>query len=109
MSGAYRPLAPRTEAELMRIAQEAVHNAVRHADPARIDIELRFDAQQLQMTIRDDGRGFEEPASSALTGPEGHFGLTGMRERAGVIGGTLVVDSTPGKGTEISVHVPIGG
>ena len=107
ISGAYRPLATKAEAELVRIAQEAVTNAVRHANPCRIAIELRFDPRQLQMTIQDDGCGFDGLAHPRSSGPNGHFGLTGMRERAELIGGTLTVESAPGKGTEISVQVAI--
>ncbi len=109
ISGAYRPLPPRAEAELLRIAQEAVANAVRHAKPERIAIDLRFAARELQMTIRDDGCGFDGQPHPQSSGPEGHFGLTGMRERAAQIGGTLAIDSGPGRGTEVSIHLPIDG
>jgi len=109
VSGTYRPLPPKTEAELLRIAQEAVNNAVRHAKPAHIAIELRFGAQDLQMTIQDDGCGFDGQPHPQSSGPQGHFGLTGMRERAAEIGGTLAIDSAPGKGTRISVQAGIDG
>ena len=59
VSGTYRPLALKTEAELLRIAQEAVTNAVRHAKPAQIAVELRFGTRDLEMTIQDDGCGFD--------------------------------------------------
>jgi len=107
VSGAYRPLPPKTEAELLRIAQEAVNNAVRHAKPAHIAIELRFGARDLQMTIHDDGCGFDGQPHPQSSGPEGHFGLTGMRERTAEIGGALAIDSTPGNGTSVSVRVGI--
>jgi ligand-binding sensor domain-containing protein/signal transduction histidine kinase len=107
VSGAYRPLAPKTEAELIRIAQEAVTNAVRHARPAQIAVELRFGARELEMTIQDDGCGFDGQPHPQSSGPEGHFGLTGMRERAAEIGGTVAVDSSPGKGTRVTASVPL--
>ena len=107
VSGTYRPLAPKTEAELLRIAQEAVTNAVRHAKPAHIAIELRFGARDLEMTIQDDGCGFDGQPHPQSTGPEGHFGLTGMRERAAEIGGSLAIDSEPGKGTRVTASVPL--
>ena len=107
VSGTYRPLSPKSEAELLRIAQEAVANAVRHAQPTHIGIELRFGARDLQMTIQDDGCGFDGQPHPQSDGPEGHFGLTGMRERAQQIGGTLDIDSSPGKGTQIHVNVAI--
>ncbi len=105
--GTYRPLAPKTEAELLRIAQEAVTNAVRHAKPGHIAVELRFGARDLEMTIQDDGCGFDGQPHPQSSGPDGHFGLTGMRERTAEIGGTLAIDSAPGKGTRITASVPL--
>ncbi len=107
--GTYRPLPPRTEAELLRIAQEAVTNAIRHGQPARIDLELRFAAREVQLTIADDGRGFDGQPHPQSSGPQGHFGLAGMRERAQQIGGALTIESAPGKGTRVSVQVGIDG
>ncbi len=107
VSGIYRPLPPKTEAELLRIAQEAVANAVRHAKPERIAIEIRFGARDLEMTIEDDGSGFDGLPHPQSSGPEGHFGLAGMRERAAEIGGTLTIDSAPGKGTRVTASVPL--
>lgn len=109
ISGAYRPIAPKTEAELLKIAQEAVTNAVRHAKPSHIEIVLRFGERDLQMTIQDDGCGFDGQPHPQSSGPEGHFGLAGMRERAEEIGGTLVVESAVGRGTRVAVQVPIDG
>jgi ligand-binding sensor domain-containing protein/two-component sensor histidine kinase len=105
--GTYRPLPPKTEAELLKIAQEAVANAVRHANPEHIAVELRFGARDLAMTIQDDGCGFDGQPHPQSSGPEGHFGLTGMRERTAGIGGTLAIDSAPGKGTRVTASVPL--
>ena len=82
---------------LLRIAAEAVHNAVRHGGAARIDVRLR--AEPLALVVTDDGRGFDVTAS----GRPGGFGLTSMRERAEGIGAVLTVDSEPGKGTTVRV------
>ncbi len=107
ISGTYRPIAPKIEAELLRIAQEAVTNAVRHAKASRIEIAIRFGARELQMTIQDDGRGFDGQPHPEAAGPAGHFGLAGMRERAEAIGGAFAIESFPGKGTQIRVSVAI--
>jgi len=103
--GAYRPLRPRVENELLRIAQEAIANVVRHADAKQIKIDLSFDAKKLKMTIVDDGRGFTRQENSS--GPDGHFGLKGMHERAEQIDAELIVKSAPGHGTQVSVETVI--
>ena len=100
--GTYRPLKPKMEDELLKIAQEALTNALRHAEAENIRIDLAFDAKKLRMTIADDGRGFASTLYSA--GWNGHFGLQGMRERAQNIEAELSVDSAVGKGTRISVE-----
>jgi signal transduction histidine kinase len=91
----------------LRIAQEAVTNAVRHAAPEHITIDLRFEARLLRMTIEDDGCGFSGQPHPQSSGPAGHFGLTGMRERAAEIGGVLTVESAPGEGTVVRLEAPI--
>jgi signal transduction histidine kinase len=100
--GTYRPLPERVESELVRIAQEAVTNAVRHANPSRVEIQLRFDGRRMELSIEDDGRGFSGTAPSAQ---EGHFGITGMKERAQEIGGTLTVSSEAGRGTRVRIEL----
>jgi len=102
VNGAYRPLQERVEGELMRIAQEAVTNAVRHADAKRVEIQLKFSSAGVELTVQDNGRGFSgEPASAR----DGHYGIAGMKERAQEIGGTLTVSSQEGHGTEVRVEV----
>jgi ligand-binding sensor domain-containing protein/two-component sensor histidine kinase len=105
VSGAYRRLSETVESNLLRIGQEAVNNAVKHARAGRIDIALQFDPDLVRMCVRDDGLGFE--AEKAPASRDGHFGLLGMRERAEQIGGKLIVSSVPGEGTEVSVEVPL--
>jgi ligand-binding sensor domain-containing protein/signal transduction histidine kinase len=99
--GTYRPFSRNNEDELVRIAQEAIHNTVRHAHASHVAIELHYDAKQLRMEIADDGRGFDELPQHF--GPEGHFGIQGMRERAAKIGAQWNVESARGRGTRISV------
>jgi signal transduction histidine kinase len=100
--GAYRPLPGDIENELVRIAQEALANVVRHADAKQISIDLNFQPRKLRMTIADDGRGFTREENSS--GPDGHFGLKGMQERAEQIDAELIVKSAPGHGTQVSVE-----
>jgi signal transduction histidine kinase/ligand-binding sensor domain-containing protein len=100
--GTYRPLPAPTEDQLLRIAQEAVTNAVRHGQPAHIEIQLSFSSTKVELTIEDDGRGFAGEAPSMR---EGHYGLTGMKERAQQIGGNLNVSSKEGQGTRVQVEV----
>jgi len=89
------------ENHLLRIGQEAITNAMKHARPQTIAVEISFDSNQTRLRVSDDGCGFDARAGS----PNGHFGLVGMRERVGQIKGNLAVNSRPGEGTEILVTV----
>ncbi|MGB9291248.1 MAG: two-component regulator propeller domain-containing protein [Terracidiphilus sp.] len=98
------PLAPGSVHQLVCIGQEAVTNALRHADPNRIDILLHYQLGALMLSVKDDGCGFRlETTSEAL---KGHFGIPVMEERARKLGGTLKVETAMGRGTEIVVSVP---
>ncbi len=105
VSGVYRPLAPKVESEIERIAKEAVVNAVRHAEAKNIALRLTYDPRDFAMTVRDNGKGF---AGAPPDAGSGHFGMTGMRERAERIGGKLDVTSKPGEGTEVRVSLRLG-
>ena len=96
-------LPPEHEHELLRIAQEAVSNAVRHAHPKTVKIKLQEEANHIELTIIDDGIGMEEgPERCTNMG----FGLENMSERAKAIGGLWTLVSKPGQGTCINVRVP---
>ena len=96
-------LLPEHEHALLRIAQEAVINAVRHAQPRSIQIHLNSEADALLLCIRDDGAGMHLlPELYAQQG----FGLTNMRERAEGLGGEWRIESEPGAGTSVSVRIP---
>ncbi|MEO6243794.1 MAG: sensor histidine kinase [Opitutaceae bacterium] len=98
-------LLPRvTTHHLLRIAQEATNNALRHATARRIDLVLEYLAGAVSLTVSDDGIGF--PASEVLNQP-GHFGLRGIRARAKKLNGELSVRSAPGAGATIRVVVPL--
>jgi signal transduction histidine kinase len=94
-----------TEQHLLRIAQEAVTNTLKHAGATRIGIKLRTEARELYLRIVDNGRGFEQQDVFSSLG--GHFGLLGMRERAKRVGGEFRLASHPGEGTEVEVTVPL--
>jgi signal transduction histidine kinase len=105
VNGTFRPLAEAVEGNLLRIGQEAINNAVKHARAQRILVNLVFDTKRVQLIVRDDGRGFNDQVAG--NGREGHFGLIGMRERAAQIGGTLSIQSTDDAGTEVVADVPL--
>ena len=102
IEGTPRPLPPELEDALLRIAQEAVTNAVRHGSPTRVATRLRFGPDWITLVVQDDGGGFDV-ASRAVSG----FGLTSMRERADALDGSLTIESQPGRGTVISVTLPL--
>jgi two-component system, NarL family, sensor histidine kinase UhpB len=83
-----------------RVAQEALSNAARHSDAARIDVNLRRDGRGVVLTVADDGDGF------AFDRSERGLGIAGMRERALLVGGELTIESRPGQGTTVRLTVP---
>jgi signal transduction histidine kinase len=106
VSGTFRPLTQLVEDNLLRIGQEAINNAVKHAQARRIFVNLVFETRRVQLMVRDDGCGFAGPV--AENGTSDHFGLVGMRERVEQIGGSFSIHSQKGAGTEVAVDVPIG-
>lgn len=103
VAGKERLLAPGVDFHLLRIAQEATTNAIKHGEASLIRIELEYLSDATRLNIRDDGRGFD-PAAEFSPGP--HFGLLGMRERAGKIGARLNHESQPGAGCSVTVDLP---
>ncbi|PBC64782.1 diguanylate cyclase [Streptomyces sp. Tue6028] len=100
-----RALPAAQEEALLRVAQEALHNALRHSGAARVDVTLEKHGQGAVLRVTDDGSGFE-PAAIRSAGR--HLGLVSMRDRASGVGGNLTVESAPGKGTTIEMEVPGG-
>ncbi|PDW01575.1 sensor histidine kinase [Candidatus Viridilinea mediisalina] len=91
---------------LYRILQEALSNAVRHGEADQHTVLLSRTTSALVMEVADNGRGFD--VAAILHNPmAGHFGIDGMRERIGILGGHLDIASTPGHGTRIRVEVPV--
>jgi signal transduction histidine kinase len=101
--GAYRPVSGDTEREFLRVGQEAIHNVKKHAGATHLYVQLEYGPAEIALVVRDDGRGFE--TNNGASSPPGHFGLTGMRERADAIGGTLEVTSEPGFGTTVRLQM----
>ncbi|MEU6487089.1 GAF domain-containing sensor histidine kinase [Streptomyces sp. NPDC046887] len=100
-----RALPATQEEALLRVAQEALHNALRHSGAGKVAVSLARRGQGAVLSVTDDGKGFE-PRTVRRAGR--HLGLVSMRDRAGGVGGTLTVRSTPGKGTTIEMEVPGG-
>jgi signal transduction histidine kinase len=92
----------RAEHEVFRIVQEALTNAVRHSQAARVTVTVA-NGDGLDVTIRDDGHGFE-PGARNVRGKR--LGLTSMRDRASVLGGRLTIESSPGRGSTVHLEVP---
>jgi signal transduction histidine kinase len=96
-TGSPRPLSPQFANTLLKIGQESIANAVRHADPSRLQIALRWETNIVRLAVRDNGIGFVK--SGNLLG----FGLRGMRKRAAAIGAKLEISSRPREGTVVEV------
>lgn len=93
-----------TTHELLMVVREALHNAIRHGQPAKVEVQVDFRENEFCVQVRDDGRGFD-PAAVSASG-NGHYGLVGIRERVNRVGGTLSLTSRPGQGTELAIHIP---
>jgi signal transduction histidine kinase/ligand-binding sensor domain-containing protein len=104
VSGAYRELPPAMEREVFRVAQEAIQNARKHSGADLLSVELSYGLQDIALEVRDNGRGGATDYS--VRADSQHFGLTGMKERAAAIGGTLAIESPPGAGTRIRLTAP---
>ena len=92
---------------LFRIAQEALGNIRRHARASKVTLRLESEARKVRMVITDDGQGFELPPRISDLSGSGRLGLIGMQERAQLLGGTLRIQSETGKGTTVTVEVPL--
>src|SRR5215207_1227039 len=95
------------ETTLFRVAQEALTNARKHAQTDRARVELQHRGDTITLTVEDRGCGFDPAALNGGGGPGERVGLSGMRERVGMVGGELEVRSSPGEGTAITVRVPL--
>jgi signal transduction histidine kinase len=105
VQGTPRRLEAVTEHHLLRIGQEVVANALRHAQAGKIEVLVCYRESEVMLEVKDDGRGFD--TKQALDISSGHFGLLGLRERANKLGGKLRIDSRPWAGTAVSLTVPL--
>lgn len=102
VTGNVRALHPEVEATVLRVAQEALANVGKHADAQRVGLTLTYDTGQIALDVRDDGVGFDPADGVGATS----FGLRGMHQRAARLNGILNVETCPGGGTAISLHLP---
>jgi signal transduction histidine kinase len=105
VSGPRRRLPAEVESNLLRIGQEALTNAARHAHADEISVDLQFGQGAVRLSVRDNGCGFD--VEHATHTESGHYGLTGIRERVRNLGGELNLLSRPGGGSEVVVEVPV--
>ena len=101
-------LSPDAELMLFRITQEALTNVQKHSSASRVRITVEFTHHATKVTVSDNGKGFETPERMGDLARSGRLGLAGMQERAQLVGGTLTIDSASGKGTILTVEVPLG-
>jgi signal transduction histidine kinase len=99
-------LPPEVEVVLYRVTQEALNNVVRHASAKRVSVIVLCHADSVVLIVEDDGKGFD-PEASAQPGARASLGLTGMRERVGLLKGELLIESAPGDGTSVKATIPL--
>jgi signal transduction histidine kinase len=107
VSGNPCPLTPEQELAIYRITQEALNNVLKHSRATAAWVGLEYGPNQVSLSIRDDGNGFEVPESIATFTQSGSFGLMGIQERVWAQAGTLTINSNPHQGTQIQVILPI--
>ncbi|MGE3958958.1 MAG: two-component regulator propeller domain-containing protein [Vicinamibacterales bacterium] len=105
VEGSPRRLRLDVEQQILRIAEQALVNAVRHGSASEVDVQLRFGPSEVVLTVADNGRGFDQ---SRIPGESNfHYGLVSMRERAEEIGGRFSLRTEPGRGTAVEAAVPV--
>jgi len=105
--GTERRLPEEVELVLFRITQEALRNVWRHAQATKAEITVQFDESKTSVTVSDNGQGFNPPETTDDLARDGKLGLAGMQERARLLGGSLTVQSEPGKGSTVTVEVAV--
>lgn len=105
--GAERRLPAEVELVLFRIAQEALRNVWRHSQATDAQVIVEFNEERIRITVKDNGKGFALPETTGDLVKGGRLGLAGMYERVQLLGGSLKMESAPGKGTKVTVEAPI--
>jgi two-component system sensor histidine kinase DegS len=106
ITGRQRRLAPEKELAVFRITQEVLSNIGRHSRASEVEMSLDFGDNALTLIISDNGQGFDLPQRTSDLALSGKLGIIGMRERARLIGGTLIVQPEPGTGTTVTLRIP---
>ena len=106
MSGGEPKLSPQAADELLHIVGEAMVNARNHAQAATVEVNVNSNKDRVEVTVKDDGCGFDLSEYYQSQKAQNHHGLTIMKERAESLGGELVITSTPGSGTKINITIP---
>lgn len=104
--GPEKRLSPEVETAVYRIVQEALTNVVRHAQATRVDVILKQDSEKLIIIVEDNGIGFNPPTAASNGTVNDHLGLVGIRERAEMLGGILIIESSIGNGSTLKIEVP---
>ena len=107
VSGKEKRLEADDELSLFRIVQEALNNVKKHADASEVRVAAEFNGTGIRLAVRDNGKGFELPRNMDSLPRSGMLGLMGIRERVWLLGGTLEINTEPGKGTILTVSVPL--
>jgi signal transduction histidine kinase len=107
VEGEVRRVPGEIELGLYRVAQEALRNVCRHAEASRVDLALGFLPETINLTVRDNGKGFNPPERIGDLPRSGRLGLVGIEERVEILGGRLKVESAPGEGTRLRVELEV--
>jgi len=99
-------ISPKIKINLFKIIKEALTNVQKHANASKVGIDLNMAGDRILAAVADNGRGFDLTASIAKSKMSGHLGLVWMNEQIRALGGTLTIDTNPGKGTKIIVDIP---
>jgi two-component system sensor histidine kinase DegS len=105
-SGREHRLAPYTEVTIFRVVQQLLENAAKHANPSRVQVIVQLDGRTARAIVEDDGSGFDVQEAMASADERKTIGLALIQDRAQMLGGTLDIDSSLGRGTRVTLEIP---